>query len=161
MLGCPHGAWCQFFQHQINGEYHFTPVWCQFRHIACKSDVQAYCLQFLSTPAWCILITIKMNLVSLFRPEWHFIIRQFGLKKVMPEWHKNEFHTNAGWWHHFSLTQLTVNDSLKSMYLYSDDHHPTLYRVEICFDTVLMLTILHCNTIYILNSVRKCNLLCY
>ena len=36
---------------------------------------------------------------------------------------------------------LTVNDSLKSMYLYSDDHHPTLYRVEICFDTVLMLLI--------------------
>ena len=28
-----------------------------------------------------------------------------------------------------------------------------LYRVEICFDTVLMLTILHCNTIYILNIV--------
>ena len=60
MLGCPHGAWCQFYHHQINGEYHFS---------------------------------------------------------VLP------FHTNVGWWQHFSLrclTQLTVNDSLKSMYLYTD-----------------------------------------
>ena len=28
-------------------------------------SVRAYCLQFLSTPAWCILIIIKMNLASL------------------------------------------------------------------------------------------------
>ena len=47
----------------------------------------------------------------------------------------------------------------KNIFLYTFNY--MLYRVEICFDTVLMLTILHCNTIYILNIVRKCNLLCY
>ena len=43
----------------------------------------------------------------------------------------------------------------KNIFLYTFNY--MLYRVEICFDTVLMLTILHCNTIYILNIVRKRN----
>ena len=70
MLGCPHGTWCQFFQHQINGEYHFTPVWCQFRHIACK--IQA-------------MLAIQASLACFMQCSGK------ACQKVMPEWHKNEF----------------------------------------------------------------------
>ena len=109
-------------------QYHNMPS--TFYYIK-NVELEQYCNEyiwpryFFSTPVWRILITIKMN----FR---YVGMSPRDMMSVLPtpdQWwvpfHTSvlPFHTNVGWWHHFSLrclTQLTVNDSLKSMYLYTD-----------------------------------------